>query len=246
MNRSEIKTIKILNASKTPRPNNFESLEDALQYIKDNDVHAIRRDLDISIETTTKEYDIVKVDFPELNENYKKGLIRYLYEYSERIKNVHIPNMITSRIINDKTFGENKISEYNDILYVLVKEELGLSDDTLIKYYNKNIWDSGYIQPDFHMKLLEGEAYERIVKRFVSYIIDNNKIQDIRFKYVSTDYKPCNNIYFKIGPVDFQIRTDDIVFNNGELYGRNVNIRKVYDLTNKHVENSFISEYLNK
>lgn len=94
---------------------------------------------------------------------------------------------------------------------------------------------------DFYKMVDDREKHLLAHVYCINKLFDDIPIDEFKFKYNQTDYKPCHNILIEIGfknpercwinTTNIQIRTSDFPFNEGECYGRNTRNIKSYKLT---------------
>ena len=96
-------------------------------------------------------------------------------------------------------------------------------------------------------ELFDKKLHEKNVPKIIKPALEKYDINDIKFKYNSTNYKPCNNISIEFDSDDkyhnevFQIRQSDILYDYGahRCSGRNVSLLKTVDLTDEIFDKFF-------
>lgn len=231
------KEIRILNAHKNVRKI-FKSVEEAKAYIIDKKLHNSVIDIPISLEVTYKEYETVNIEIPKLSLDIKKRLIEILRKNSDGID-----SKISLYGVLYDVYMRNKTDNVNIWLAELIKQKLNYTDLELdLIFNNENIITDEKDKIYNTLEKLQKSGEFNINKfELIEKVLEDVEVSEIDFKFVYTNYKACNNINFDIGENTFQIRVDDIRFNEGWVTGRNVNMTKTSDLTDL-VFNDFIKK----
>lgn len=220
--------VKILNANKNVRKN-FETIEKAQNYIDDMNLYPAKKDVPINLEITHVEYKVINKKFPELSNSIKKQLIQIL---KDNVNEISTSDMfIPAKLHGIYKYGHKSI--YSNILNNFVQNKFNVSDEDMKKYYSKYYWNKTKLveAAPFAKKLIDDNFLSQHGPKLITKLIDSFSLDDIKFRFIHTNYKPCHNINIDFDGCTFQIRNNDIIFNNGQITGRNVSVNKVSDLT---------------
>lgn len=168
----------------------------------------------------------------------------YILETTERNHQIQFKKKILSQENKDKLW-ETVIANLDNL-----KVDLSTFYHSLKHHYNpepKN-WPSQATYPEgftTHEELstIGSQEYDKqrefitkILKKYINILrADETKYE---FRKIVTDYKPCHAkaICFKNGYIhgyNFLIREGDVVFDRSVVYGRNVNLRGMYQLVDE-------------
>jgi hypothetical protein len=228
------KTVKIQGANKGVKKE-FKTIKEAEKHIDENELFPANKDKPIQLEITQVKYHEVHRDSPELSEPIKETLIKTILDNLDKVR---FSNMLIAGEMHD-IFMHNGKSLYGSILYDLVKKKFNVSDADMKKYYKKYPWDDGGIKPPFDEKLHDNIFLNGFGNGVIKELFEKTNPNDIKFRYNSTNYKPCNNISIEFDNNILQIRAEDILFNEGRVYGRNVSLKRSVDLTDIQFETFF-------
>jgi hypothetical protein len=206
-------TFKITNSTSRTA---FKSLKQVEEYIRTKKPPINAGDTSYKIVETVEKLHEIKCETEELSQENKDKLWE---EFIQGLDNLNGSLSIIMYILKDYYNSERTIGKIKHGR--IFPREL-----TTIEELNKvNEKDSTELRKFFK---------ELILNNYKSWKEDESKYEYLR---VATDYKPCNAkaISFKngfMGGLNLLVRESDVVMDSFVIYGRNVNHRGTYRLTN--------------
>jgi len=227
------KTFKILNSNKIVR-RGFTSLDEVKKFIEDNGLFPEYGTEEILIEETTVETHKVESKLPPVLS--EKNKIRLINSLKENESNATLdPNFSLIYSAFEEDHYGNKITNnlyLKDLVRRFLEEDFNFSREEIADTFLKiKDWKIDYTGMADEVKL------SRLVYSHILDDFDSNP-EDFEFLKINTNYKPCNSLslHHKKSKIYFQIRSEDIVFTNWQIYGRNVNITKIANASDKDIE----------
>lgn len=229
-------SVRIVGANKNVRKI-FSSVEEAETHIKKNKLFPASKDTPLKIEVTTVKYHKVDVEIPELSKDIKLTLLQIL---KDNISDIDFMQMRITGNIHDYYYMKGgKGNNYYKYLHDFIQKRYNVSDVDMERYYSKFSWEHGGVEAPYEKDLTNHHILANFAPKIITDLIDSAKLEDIKFRYIQTNYKPCHNINISIDNQLFQIRSNDILFNEGLITGRNVSVTNTSELTDERFK-SFI------
>lgn len=242
-------TVKIYQANKTVRKT-FKTEKEAIEYIDKKGLHPAIAGEPIKLEISKVKYKSIKRDFPALSKDNKQILINFLFYNFNQINFSKFSIGVQMFRMYDKKCNKSK-NILKCACFDYIKDYYGYTDKEMYdNFRDDNYMNKSYPQNRIdYPELFDKKLHEKNVPKIIKPALEKYDINDIKFKYNSTNYKPCNNISIefsdsaddKYNNEIFQIRQSNILYDYGghRCYGRNVSLLKTVDLTDEIFDKFF-------
>ena len=238
-------TVRIYGANKNVRKT-FSTPKEATEYIDENNLFPGTKGKNIKLEITQVKYRTVQREFPDLSKSIKETFIQTLFDNFNSISFSELALWVEMYRVYDKK-GKKSTSTLKCAVFDFIQGHYGFSDEEMFENFcDKNYMDLGFkvIENKFP-ELFDSEFRKKHAPGIIKSVVEQYDIKDVKFKYNSTNYKPCHNISIEFGgdkdygDLIFQIRANDVIYGHGRCYGRNVSLSSTVDLTDDRFETFF-------
>lgn len=226
--------LKIVSANKKVNKE-FKDINEVNLYIEKHDLYPAYMQDSIVINEITTTIHKIKKQKNEITDDIKNIIIQYIKD-NINISKTYINEymflqLFYCKFLHKKYYGditEQHIDLFID--YVITKNIFTIDEINEIKNKILNTSNNYPIfNSDHKMFTLTYEQYYDMLL----YCIEH--IKNPKFMFMRTNYKPCNAICIDFGIMYIQIRSDLIILNEKNIFGRKVSLMRYEDLNIKNI-----------